>query len=264
MSIFDFRDLEEKPLTTRSGLEAFYHQDRTQPALITADTYNSCSRQERDAYNERRLGYIFKGLTVTTPAYLDARSKLKQLIAYNRLAPDRHPLGISGDPSGGKTHLVATLVEGLVNSYVRQVPDFLSTDRVPVIIINVPPETNPKGVLREIISALEFGVAVSDTMDRLQRIVTGFMRDHGTIAIVFDEAQNMAGSTAKVEGASLRVNPSKSAPIRLTPRRPPAALAPVPCSPGAAPRACGMPGGCACAARRRSTAWSGSGRSRRG
>jgi hypothetical protein len=197
-----FENLAAPPLTTWEGLEHAYIHMVRKPDLPSPDEYRALSDDAKNELDEARLRYVHRGLDVATPAYQVASARLGKMIVQNlSTVHDKQIMGISGKPYSGKSHLLHSLVFATMKRFQREVPDFIDQKLRPCVMITVPAPITTKGVLIELATFFGYPTRLRYTEAMLRQIVTDALREHRTVLLCIDEAQNMASGRSTAEDA---------------------------------------------------------------
>ena len=191
------------PLMSREGLERLYREKVARPESLTPRQYLRLSEAQRELYDESRIRYIHRGLTIGTEAFNTAKKNLTSLYIHNK-ATLHDPLGLalSGAPYLGKSHTMIELARFTANRLRRYVPDFIEQEMMPCVIITVPAPTTSKGILQELLTFIGIEFTSGYTEQQLRTSAVRAMNEHGTQLLGFDEAHNMTrGGPAQREAA---------------------------------------------------------------
>ncbi|APZ33078.1 hypothetical protein BOH66_01255 [Microbacterium aurum] len=165
-------------------------------------------RDDRNRYefDQQRMDYLSGGIILGTDTVMQGRLQLTRAFQENRARNSGHSgVILSGDSTLGKTTTAKRLMRWVLQEYEKQVPDWRALQHVPVMYVEVPPNSSGKALLKEMSAFFGLSVLTRDSMADLRAKVVAAMRRGRTQLIVVDELHNLSAGKAVGLGETVDV-----------------------------------------------------------
>ncbi len=171
-------DLDGDPhasLTTKEGWRRFVDDLPEPPRLLAATERQQLTLVDRGRYDEARLGYHARLITVATPTIRQVTATGRRLVLLNRhQVSARRGLVVTGQAATGKTTAITQL--GRSHELLVRRRDPAAHTRLPVAYVTVPPAATPRMLAAEFARFL--GLPVTPRLN--QADITNRVCDVGT------------------------------------------------------------------------------------
>lgn len=191
MLTFTNPDIEDRALNRRESLLHFLANPLLKPELRSLE---DLTPEERFDYDQQRMDYLSGGIVLGTDAVMKGQLLLTRAFQENRARNSGHAgVMLTGESTLGKTTTAKRLMRWVFEEYAKQVPDWQRFEHVPVMYVEVPSNSNGKGLLKEMAEFFGLSVLARDSMADLRMKVVAAIRRARTQLIVVDELHNLAG-----------------------------------------------------------------------
>ncbi|MGO4613757.1 ATP-binding protein [Nocardia sp. 2YAB30] len=185
------------PLSAKQGWASFAAQTSPEPPrLLPVADFDRLDGFEREFYSEARQDYHSSLLLVATPDIRRIIHQGKKLVINNRGKQlGRRGLLVSGASGTGKSTSITQLGKRFqIDLERRYRPD---PDRIPVVYIEIPPDTHPKALAQEMAAFLGLPVSRLDNPQDVAHTVAEVMRRVRTGMVLVDEIHRLDLTTKK-------------------------------------------------------------------
>ena len=159
------------------------------PEILRAVDYNKLSRSDQDRYDDDRLVYHSRTITIHTPLIDQLAKEARVLLIANRhQIGARHGIIVSGPPTTGKTTALLPLGAMAEQRGRKKHPEH---DNAPVAFLSLPPQATPKSISRSIISFFGIDPPSRTTFQELSYAALGLLSDLKTDLLIIDEIHNL-------------------------------------------------------------------------
>ncbi|APZ33942.1 hypothetical protein BOH66_06470 [Microbacterium aurum] len=163
-----------------------------QPEAMTLSQFQSLSKQERAAFDGRRLDRIVGSIDIKTPVMNELLLEVRRAALRANRAVGRTGVVLSGPPTAGKTTAAFhAMVEGL-QRHQRLNPEWKNLGHCPVVYVETPSSCTAKNLMGRFLTFLDLPFTSHMTVEERTKVVTEQLVRRRTSLIVIDEMQNMA------------------------------------------------------------------------
>ncbi|MDY7529216.1 MULTISPECIES: TniB family NTP-binding protein [unclassified Cryobacterium] len=189
-------------VTDLPTLEARLRRISNRPRVLTAEEYLRLSGEEREVYDDARMLYLNRDLTVDTPAVKAALTDIRRLLLTNYGKPaGRHGLLLSGPSLVGKTHTAFAILHAAMNRYLADYPEPRAEGRIPLVYLEVPAVATAKSMMQQFCNFLGIPRGPRYTLEELTYMATQIMLRGKTALIVVDEVHNLSSTSKNTRDA---------------------------------------------------------------
>ncbi|WP_420814757.1 AAA family ATPase [Kineococcus siccus] len=179
-----------EPLTTKEGWARFVAAVPAELSLLPARAWRLLGAQRRAVYDEARLDYHSRFITVATPAMLAVSHTGRRNILLNRhTASGRSGLVVSGGATYGKTTAITQLGRTHELAVRGHLPP--GSDRLPVVYITVPPAATPRMIAVELARFLGITPSARRNITDVIDTVCAVLIDAHCDLVLVDEIHNI-------------------------------------------------------------------------
>ena len=178
-----------QPTRNLQSWRSYHNQQNQPPRRLSPSEYENLDRNRREQYDEERLAYHGKTITIETPLISHLTQEARLLLIANRhQVGARQGIIVSGRPTTGKTTALLALGKKMETRARHRRPDH---DDAPVVFVSLPPQTTPKSIARSIVSFLGINPPSRTTFQELSDAAVGLLTDQRTQFLIIDEIHNI-------------------------------------------------------------------------
>jgi len=186
-------DLDGDPhasLTTKEGWRRFVDDLPEPPRLLAATERQQLTLVDRGRYDEARLGYHARLITVATPTIRQVTATGRRLVLLNRhQVSARRGLVVTGQAATGKTTAITQL--GRSHELLVRRRDPAAHTRLPVAYVTVPPAATPRMLAAEFARFLGLPVTPRLNQADITNRVCDVLCQVGVDLVLVDEIHNL-------------------------------------------------------------------------
>ncbi len=176
----------------RTLLPLLEAHETPQPEPMTLTQFQTLSKRDRAAFDDRRLDRIIGSTDIRTPAMQEVLLEVRRAALRTNRAVGRTGVVLTGPPTAGKTTAsFHAMVEGL-QRHERLNPEWKALGHSPVVYVEVPSSCTAKNLMGRFLTFFGLPFTAHMTVEERTKIVTDHLVRRRTSLIVIDEMQNMA------------------------------------------------------------------------
>lgn len=185
------------PLTTSAGWRRFVDEEVPSPNLLVSRDYRALTATDQASYDEQRLDYHSRPITVATPAIRQVYAIGRRLVLLNRhqLSGRRGQI-VSGLAGTGKTTAITELGRNHERLFRRRLGS-AADGLLPVVYITVPPRATPKMIAIELARFLGLPTSRTDTQTTITNAVCDLLIQLRVELVLIDEIHNITPISSK-------------------------------------------------------------------